>query len=118
MLPKRDLGFGLCGLAIKLGADYIEPDVQMISEGYLVAIRDTTLTTLTRTTDIATLFVQRNGSYRVSDFTLTEIKTLTVKPPGALSSPDSTYQGFTPSMADHYKVPTLDEVLSFLGAHN
>lgn len=112
-LPEETLGS--YELAIKLGADYIEPDVQMTRDGHLVAMHDTTLT---RTTDVATLFAPRNGSYRVSDFTLEEIKTLTVKPTGALSAADSTYPGFSPSMADPYKVPTLDEVLGFLSAYN
>lgn len=112
-LPEETLGG--YELAIRLGADYIEPDVQMTSDGHLVAMHDTTLT---RTTNAAELFVPRNGSYRVSDFTLAEIKQLTVKPTGALSRPDSTYPGFTPSMANPYAVPTLDEVLVFLNAQN
>ncbi len=112
-LPGETLGS--YELAIKLGADYIEPDVQMTKDGHLIAMRDTTLT---RTTNVAELFTPREGSYRVSDFTLEEIKTLTVKPTGALSAPDSTYPGFTPSMADPYKVPTLDEMLSFLSDYN
>lgn len=112
-LPEETLGS--YELAIKLGADYIEPDVQMTKDGHLVAMHDTTLT---RTTDVADLFEPRNGTYNVKDFTLAEIKTLTVKPTGALSRPDSTYPGFTPSMADPYKVPTLDEVLVFLNAQN
>lgn len=112
-LPEETLGS--YELAIKLGADYIEPDVQMTSDGHLVAVHDSTLT---RTTNVEDLFAQRNDSYRVSDFTLAEIKSLTVNPTGALSNPDSTYPGFTPSMADPYKVPTLDEVLGFLADYN
>lgn len=112
-LPEETLGS--YELAAKMGADYIEPDVQMTADGHLVAMHDTTLT---RTTNVAELFDRRNGTYNVSDFTLDEIKSLTVKPTGALSNPDSTYPGFTPSMADPYKVPTLDEVLGFLKDYN
>lgn len=112
-LPEETLGS--YELAIKLGADHIEPDVQMTRDGALVAMHDTTLT---RTTNVADLFAPRDGSYRVGDFTLAEIRHLTVKPTGALSRPDSTYPGFTPSMADPYTVPTLDEVLVFLRDHN
>lgn len=112
-LPEETLGS--YELAIKLGADYIEPDVQMTSDGHLVAMHDTTLN---RTTNVADLFAPRNGRYNVSDFTLAEIKQLTVKPTGLLSRPDSTYPGFTPSMADPYKVPTLEEVLVFLKDYN
>lgn len=112
-LPEHTLGG--YELAIKLGADYIEPDVQMTADGELVAMHDSTLT---RTTNVADLYAPRNGSYRVSDFTLAEIKELTVKPTGALAEPGSSYPGFAPSMADPYKVPTLDEVLEFLAATN
>lgn len=112
-LPEHTLGG--YELAIKLGADFIEPDVQMTADGELVAMHDATLT---RTTNVADLYARRNGSYRVGDFTLAEIKTLTVKPTGALAAPDSTYPGFAPSVADPYKVPTLDEVLDFLTASN
>lgn len=112
-LPEHTLGG--YELAIKLGADYIEPDVQMTSDGELVAMHDSTLT---RTTNVAELYAPRNDSYRVSDFTLAEIKSLTVQPTGALAAPDSSYPGFSPSMGDPYKVPTLDEVLGFLAAKN
>lgn len=112
-LPEETLGS--YELAIKLGADYIEPDVQLTSDGHLVAMHDTTLT---RTTNALDLFAPRNGSYRVSDFTLAEIKQLTVKPTGALSGDKSPYADFAPSMADPYKVPTLDEVLGYLKDYN
>ncbi|WP_295048835.1 glycerophosphodiester phosphodiesterase family protein [uncultured Paracoccus sp.] len=112
-LPEETLGS--YELAIKLGADYIEPDVQLTSDGQLVAMHDTTLT---RTTNAAQVFAPRNGGYRVKDFTLAEIKQLTVKPTGALSGDKSPHADFTPSMADPYKVPTLDEVLTYLKDHN
>ena len=112
-LPEETLGG--YELALQMGADYIEPDVQMTKDGELVAIHDATLT---RTTNVASLFAPRNGGYAVKDFTLEEIKTLTVVPTGALSNADSTYPGFTPSMADPYKVPTLAEVLDLLTEWN
>ena len=112
-LPEETLGG--YELAMQMGADYIEPDLQLTSDGHLVAMHDTTLT---RTTNVTSLFAARNGSYRVSDFTLAEIKTLTVKPTGALARPDTTYPGFTPSMPDPYKVPTFGEVLDTLTAYN
>jgi glycerophosphoryl diester phosphodiesterase len=93
-------------LAVRLGVDYIEPDLQLTSDGVLVAMHDTTLN---RTTDVATLFAPRNGAYRVSDFTLAEIKTLTVKPTGTAST---TYPGFTPSTPDPFRVPTFQEVIN------
>ncbi|MES2101315.1 MAG: glycerophosphodiester phosphodiesterase family protein [Pseudomonadota bacterium] len=103
-LPEHTLGG--YELAVKLGADYIEPDLQLTKDGYLVAMHDATLT---RTTNVSTLFAPRNGTYRVADFTLAEVKTLTVKPVGSAAT---TYPGFTPISTDPYRIPTFDEVIA------
>jgi glycerophosphoryl diester phosphodiesterase len=102
-LPEHTLGG--YELAIRMGADYIEPDLQITKDGALVAIHDDTLN---RTTNVATLFAQRNGGYKVSDFTLAEIKTLTVVPTG---TGKASYPGFTPSSANAFAVPTFQEVV-------
>ena len=104
-LPEHTLGG--YELAIRMGADFIEPDLQLTKDGALVAIHDDTLT---RTTNVAALFAQRNGSYKVSDFTLAEIKTLTVIPTG---TGKTSYPGFTPSAANPFTVPTFQEVVDF-----
>jgi len=44
-----------------MGADYIEPDLQLTKDGVLVAMHDTTLN---RTTDVATVLGMRNGPNR------------------------------------------------------
>lgn len=102
-LPEHTLGG--YELAIRMGADFIEPDLQITKDGALVAIHDDTLN---RTTNVATLFAQRNGGYKVSDFTLAEIKTLTVVPTG---TGKASYPGFTPSSANAFAVPTFQEVM-------
>ncbi|MCE8472649.1 hypothetical protein LZ189_27030, partial [Rhodovulum sulfidophilum] len=89
-LPEHTLGG--YELALEMGADVIEPDLQMTADGVLVAMHDATLA---RTTNVEALFAPRNGAYRVSDFTLAEIKSLTVEPTGATASTD--YPGFAPS---------------------
>src|SRR5215813_5526193 len=43
-------------LALKQGADYVEPDLQITRDGVLVCLHDTTLE---RTTDVARLFPDR-----------------------------------------------------------
>lgn len=102
-LPEHTLGG--YELAIRMGADFIEPDLQITKDGALVAIHDDTLN---RTTNVATLFAQRNGGYKVSDFTLAEIKTLTLVPTG---TGKASYPGFTPSSANAFAVPTFQEVV-------
>ena len=99
-------------LAVKMGADFIEPDLQISKDGVLVAIHDDTLQ---RTTNVASLFAQRNGGYKVADFTLAEIKTLTVLPTG---TGKTSYPGFTPSAANPFKVPTFQEVVGFAQAQS
>jgi len=96
-------------LAIRLGADFIEPDLQLTSDKVLVAIHDDTLQ---RTTDVATRFAQRNGDYRVADFSLAEIRTLTVKPTGTARV---SYPGFQPANPE-LRVPTFDEVIALAKA--
>jgi glycerophosphoryl diester phosphodiesterase len=98
-------------LAVRLGADYIEPDLQLTSDGVLVAIHDDTLP---RTTNAAELFAPRNGGYKVSDFTLAEIRTLTVKPTG---TGKTSYAGFVPG-AKELRVPTFDEVIALAKAQS
>jgi glycerophosphoryl diester phosphodiesterase len=92
-------------LAVKLGADYIEPDLQLTKDGVLVAVHDDTLI---RTTDAQTLFPGR-VSYAVGEFTLAEIKTLTVRPVGSAST---AHAGFMPVSADPFAVPTFQEVIT------
>ena len=98
-------------LAVKMGADYIEPDLQLTKDGYLVAMHDTTLN---RTTDVATKLGTRNGGYKVSDYTLAEIKQLTVKPTG---TGKTSYPGFTP-LNSELRVPTFDEVIQLAQAQS
>ena len=102
-LPEHTLGG--YELAVKLGADYIEPDLQLSKDGFLVAMHDDTLT---RTTNAQTLFPGR-ASYAVSEFTLAELKTMTVNPVGTAST---TYPGFTPTSPDPFRIPTFQEVIN------
>jgi glycerophosphoryl diester phosphodiesterase len=96
-------------LAVRLGADYIEPDLQLTRDNVLVAMHDETLQ---RTTNVASLFAARDGGYKVADFTLAEVKTLTVVPTGTGAT---TYPGFTPA-APELRVPTFDEVIALAKA--
>ena len=98
-------------LAIRLGADFIEPDLQLTSDKVLVAIHDDTLQ---RTTDVSARFAPRNGEYRVADFSLAEIRTLTVRPTGTAGT---SYPGFQPSTPE-LLVPTFDEVIQLARARS
>lgn len=98
-------------LAIQQGADYIEPDLVMTSDGHLIARHEPMLG---GTTDVANRpeFATRKTTRIVdgvatedwfaSDFTLAEIKTLRAVQPRA--SRDQTFNG-------QFEIPTLDEVI-------
>ena len=63
-------------LALKHGADFVEPDLQLTKDGVLVCMHDTTLE---RTTDVEAVYPDRaqmvggKKTWPVSDFTLAEI---------------------------------------------
>lgn len=109
-LPENSLGGN--ELAATMGAHLIETDVLLTQDNEVVVMHDLTLD---RTTDVADKFAPRNGGYAVADFTLAEIQTLTIKPTGTGAA---TYPGFTPSMANPYRVPSLAEMLDEINAYN
>lgn len=95
-------------LAVAMGADYVEPDLQLTRDGQLVAMHDASLA---RTTDVAERFAARNGGYLVADFSLEEIRTLGMRLQG---SAKLAYPGFKPSSAHPLRVPTLEEIIALL----
>lgn len=66
-------------LALKHGADFVEPDLQLTKDGILVCLHDTSLE---RTTDVAKVYPNRareqdgKKTWPVADFTLAEIQSL------------------------------------------
>jgi glycerophosphoryl diester phosphodiesterase len=102
-------------LAVRLGADYIEPDLAITKDGVLVARHEPEIST---TTDVATRpeFADRQTSkvidgttftgWFTEDFTLAELKTLRAKEriPELRPGNAAAYDGL-------YEVPTLQEVL-------
>ena len=96
-------------LAVKLGADFIEPDLQLTRDSVLVAMHDDTLQ---RTTDVAAHYPPRNGGYKVADFTRAEIQALTVVPTGTAAT---TYPGFVPA-DPALRVPTFQQVIDLAKA--
>jgi glycerophosphoryl diester phosphodiesterase len=101
-------------LAIRQGADYVEPDLVATKDGHLIARHEPNIT---NTTDVATHpeFASRRTTKNVdgvdetgwfaSDFTLREIKTLR-----ALQTFPERPQQFN----GRFKIPTLDEVIELV----
>jgi glycerophosphoryl diester phosphodiesterase len=101
-------------LAIKLGADYVEPDLVATKDGHLIARHEPDIT---NTTDVAqhpefadrkrTAMVdgQAVNGWFASDFTLAEIKTLR-----AVQTFPERPQRFN----GRFKIPTLEEVIELV----
>jgi glycerophosphoryl diester phosphodiesterase len=101
-------------LAIKLGADYVEPDLVVTKDGHLIARHEPNIT---NTTDVAQHpeFADRRRTAMVdgveeegwfaSDFTLAEIKTLR-----AVQTFPERPQRFN----GRFKIPTLQEVIDLV----
>jgi glycerophosphoryl diester phosphodiesterase len=96
-------------LAIRMGADYIEPDLVATKDGVLVARHEPWIG---GTTDVATKFPERKRTrnvdgadvedWFVADFTLRELRTLRARQAMAQRP-----QQFN----DRFQIPTFDEVL-------
>jgi glycerophosphoryl diester phosphodiesterase len=113
LLPEHTLpGYAL---AIKLGADYVEPDLVSTKDGYLIARHEPEIT---NTTDVADHpeFADRKRTavidgaatgpgWFASDFTLAEIRTLRAVQP----MPDRP-QRFN----GRYRIPTFDQVIALV----
>ena len=108
-------------LAVRMGADYIEPDLVSTKDGVLVARHENEIG---GTTDVAahpefaarwttkTIDGRPVTGWFTEDFTLAELKTLRAKERLPQVRPDNTrYDG-------RFEVPTLDEVLDLAAAES
>lgn len=102
------------GVAIEMGADFVEPDVVMTRDHVLVARHENEIG---GTTDVAAKFADRRrtkvidgdtiSGWFTEDFTLAELKSLRANE--RLPQRSHAYDG-------QFEVPTLDEVLAFVRA--
>ncbi|TWT86191.1 Glycerophosphoryl diester phosphodiesterase precursor [Pseudobythopirellula maris] len=106
-------------MAHALGADYIEQDVQLTSDGQAVVMHDTDLAA---TTNVADLFAERadsQGKWLVNDFTLVEVKRLRVNERRRGATGPARYAGRFPSDAGlPLRVPTLAEEIELIQGLN
>ncbi len=110
-LPEHTLAAK--ALAYDMGADYLEQDVVATRDDELVVLHDIHLD---RVTDVATIFAARarpDGRYYVRDFTLNEIRQLTVhERSNADGSP--VYPGRQQASDEVFHVHTFAEELTFI----
>ncbi|MFA6575913.1 MAG: glycerophosphodiester phosphodiesterase family protein, partial [Nocardioides sp.] len=104
-------------LAIRLGADYVEPDLVSTKDGVLVARHENEISGTTDVADHAEFAARRTtktidgravSGWFTEDFTLAELKTLRAKERLPQVRPDNTrYDG-------RFEIPTLVEVLQLV----
>ncbi|KAI3345903.1 glycerophosphodiester phosphodiesterase [Clostridium botulinum] len=105
-------------LAYAMGVDYIEADVNITKDGVPVVMHDTHLDT---TTNVATLYPNRkraDGRYYIVDFTLKEIKNLTVHERIDLDTGNAVFKDRFPLGSSHFEVPTLEEEIQLIQGLN
>lgn len=115
-LPEHTLAAK--ALAYGMRADYIEQDVVLSKDGVPVILHDIHLDT---TTDVATKFPDRkreDGRYYAIDFTLDEIKSLTVTERFKADSGKQVYENRFPMEFGIFKVPTLEEEIKLIQGLN
>ena len=104
-------------LAYGIGADFIEQDVVMSKDDHLIVHHDLTLDA---TTNVAAQFPNRHrqdGHFYVIDFTLAELKTLSVSE-RVTTSGKAKYPNRFPINTGEFKLHTLAEELTLIQALN
>lgn len=115
-LPEHTLAAK--ALAYGMGADYLEQDVVMTKDDQLIVLHDIYLDTMT---DVAEKFpgrVRENGRYYAVDFTLEEIRQLSL---GERKSPQSgkvVYEKRFPGNIAIFSIPTLAEEIEMIQGLN
>lgn len=102
-------------LSSQMGANGFELDVQLTKDNQLVVMHDAHLNTRTNVESVfAASRARADGRYYIADFTVAELKTLTVDNPGNETIFNPALNPFAPPAGYAYKIPTYNEVLDIL----
>lgn len=107
-------------LAYMMGADYLEQDLAMSRDDYLIVIHDIYLD---RLTDVAEKFpdrVRNDGRYYVIDFTLEELKSLNFSEGFVIENGKKVqeYKNRFPMFTSTFKLHTFEEEIEFIQGLN
>jgi glycerophosphoryl diester phosphodiesterase len=111
-LPEHTLAAK--ALAHGMGADFIEQDVVLTSDGVPIVLHDITLE---HTTDVAERFGERkreDGHYYALDFSLEEVRKLRVHERRVRVDGPAAYPGRFPVDAGFFQLPTLAEEIDLI----
>lgn len=105
-------------LAVGMGADFLEQDVVATRDGELLVFHDLVLE---QTTDVQTVFPGRaraDGHFYCIDFTLEEIRKLTVGARRKAAGEGLRYPRRFPEDGGRFPIPTLEEEIRFVQGLN
>jgi glycerophosphoryl diester phosphodiesterase len=105
-------------LAHAQGADYLEPDITVTSDGHPVALHDLTLDAVS---DVRAVFPRRardDGLNYVVDFTLAELRRLNLHERIDPATGEMRYPGRFPAGRGRFQVMTLEELIELVQGLN
>jgi glycerophosphoryl diester phosphodiesterase len=105
-------------MAYAQGANYIEQDVSMTKDGHIVVMHDIFLETNTNVKDIFPNRAEKDGRYHIIDFTLNEIKQLSVHERTDGNGKPVFADRFPETDALELKVPTLEQEIILIQGLN
>lgn len=105
-------------MAYAQGADYIEADVNITKDGIPIVMHDIHLDTNTNVNKIFPDRKREDGRYYIVDFTLDEIKQLSVSERIDLETGTVVFDKRFPAEKSHFEVPTLAEEIELIQGLN
>lgn len=115
-LPEHTLP-AVC-LAYGMGADFIEQDVVLSKDRYPIVLHDVHIDTVTNVADKFPNRARKDGRFYAIDFTLAELKTLTVNERIELKSKKQVFPKRFPLDRSHFRIATLEEELELIAGLN
>lgn len=115
-LPEHTLE--AVALAHSWGVDYIEPDLVMTKDDRLVVLHDTHLDTTTNVSEIFSKRARKDGRFYAIDFTLNEIKQLSVHERIDLKTGKAVFPKRFPVGKAKFEVPTFEEFIELVQGLN
>ena len=115
-LPEHTLESA--AMAHAFNPDFIEPDLVLTKDNVLVVLHDIHLDT---TTNVARLYPRKkrkDGRYYAIDFTLKQLKRLTVTERGSHKTGKARYAGRFPRGKSHFQIPTFREFIELVEGMN
>ena len=115
-LPEHTLQ--AAAYAHALGADYIEQDVVLSKDSVPVVLHDIYLNSVTNVKDKYSERKREDGNWYVSDFTLSELKELSVNERLHSNGMEAVYPGRFPITKGNFQISTLSEHIELIQGLN